>query len=159
MRIRGQPEIAKAFGVTVKTVAEWQAAGFPVAVHGKAHTPNEYDLPACIDWLVKREVTKVQGERPQDRLARAQAIRVEIDIAEAQKLLIPAAEVEPKWRAACVAAREQLLRARRRLVERLGRCKTVKERSEAVGEVHEAFLRTLANWRSASTDNADEAGA
>lgn len=80
-------------------------------------------------------------------LARAQRMRVEIDVAEAQKRLIPAALVEPKWRAACVAAREQLLRARRRLVERLGRCKTPKERDAAVGEEHEAFLRTLAQWR------------
>lgn len=155
MRITGQEQIAKAFGVAPKTIVAWQTDGFPVAVQGQRGIASEYDLPACIEWLVKREVTKVQGERPQDRLARAQAIRVEIDIAEAQKLLIPAADVEPKWRAACVAAREQLLRARRKLVDRLGRCKTVKERSEAVAEVHEQFLRTLANWRSASTDTGE----
>lgn len=157
MRIVGQHEIAKAFGVTGTTIVSWQEQGFPVAVQGKRGIPNEYNLPACIDWLVRREVTKVAGERPQDRLARAQAMRVEIDIAEAQKRLIPAEDVEPKWRAACVAAREHLLRARRRLVEQLGRCKTAKERSDAVGEVHDAFLRTLADWRGAADDAEDEA--
>src|ERR1043165_7719237 len=119
MRIRGQPEIAKAFGVTVKTIAEWQAGGVPGAVHGKAHTPNEYDLPDCIAWYKDREVEKVRGEKPQDRLARAQAIRVEMEIAKDRKILIPAAEVEPRLRAVFVAAREELLRARRRLGARL----------------------------------------
>lgn len=149
MRIVGQERIAEAFGVAPKTIVAWQGDGFPVAVQGARRLPNEYDLPACIEWLVKREVAKVQGERPQDRLARAQAIRVEIDIAEAQKRLIPADAVEPKWRAACVAARELLLRERRRLSSALGKTKTAKERDTILAEAHERFLRTLADWRSA----------
>ena len=149
MRIVGQERIAEAFGVAPKTIVAWQGDGFPVAVQGARRLPNEYDLPACIEWLVKREVAKVQGERPQDRLARAQAMRVEIDIAEAQKRLIPAEAVEPKWRAACVAARELLLRERRRLLAALSRAKTTKERDTMLTETHERFLRALADWRSA----------
>lgn len=152
-RIKGQENIAAAFGVAPKTIVEWQEHGFPIAVRGKRGVPSEYDLPACIDWLVKREVNKVQGERPQDRLARAQAIRVEIDIAEQQGLLIPATEVEPKWRAACVAAREQLLRERRRAVTALNKAKTPKERDAVLAAVHDRFLRTLADWRGAGDED------
>ena len=157
MRIVGQEQIAKAFGVAPKTIVAWQEDGFPVAVRGARRTPNEYDLPACIAWLVNREVGKVTGgESAKDRLARLQGDKIALDIAEAQGRLIPADQVEPKWRAACVAAREQLLRARRRLVERLGRCRDAKERTAAVDEVHASFLRTLSDWQAADDAEAVE---
>lgn len=157
MRIVGQERIAEAFGVAPKTIVEWQGNGFPVAVRGTRGIPSEYILPDCIRWLVNRDVAKVQGdESAKDRLARLQGDKIAIEIAEAQKLLIPAAEVEPLWRAACVAAREQLLRTQRGLVERLGRCKDPKARRTAVAERDEQFLRTLAAWQSVQDEGDDE---
>src|SRR5689334_17936697 len=102
MRVVGMEQIAAAFGVAPKTIVEWQGDGFPIAVRGRRGVPSEYDLPACIDWLVKREVGKVQGEPPRDRVFRLQGDEIAMRLAEKQRLLIPAAEVEPMWSAACV---------------------------------------------------------
>jgi phage terminase Nu1 subunit (DNA packaging protein) len=152
MRVIGQERIAEAFGVAPKTIVEWQGAGFPIAVRGTRGIPSEYDLPACITWLVEREKAKLQGESQRDRVYRLQGDEIAQRLAEKAKLLIPADQVEPKWRAACVAAREELLRARRRLVARLEKASTRQARDKAVAEVHAAFLRTLADWRGAGDE-------
>jgi len=149
MRVVGQERIAEAFGVAPKTIVEWQEAGFPIAVRGSRGIPSEYDLPACIDWLVKREVGKVQGESQRDRVFRLQGDEIAMRLAEKQKLLIPAAEVEPMWTAACVAAREQLQRSRRALARKLAKATDVKARERLIGEVHDEFLRTMADWAQA----------
>ena len=96
MHITGQENIAAVFGVAPKTIVEWQEQGFPVAVRGRPGVPSEYESEACIDWLVTREVKKVQLEKPQDRLARVQADKIEMENAERRGLLIPADQLEPK---------------------------------------------------------------
>ena len=146
MRIVGQETIADAFGVVPKTIVEWQEQGFPVAARGRPGVPSEYDLPACIEWLVQREVRKVQGESQRDRLFRLQGDKAELELAEKRGLLVPAEEVEPKLRSACIAARELLLRDSRKLadqVEGLDR----DAREALISSTHEEFLRHLANWR------------
>jgi terminase small subunit / prophage DNA-packing protein len=143
----GQQAVCEALGISRETLNVWQHEGLPVAQRGGPNRPSVYDSAAVIAWVVAREVAKASTERPQDRLARAQAIRVELDIAETQRRLLPASEVEPRWRAACAVARERLQEVRRGLVARLGRCSTAKERSEAVKAAHEAFLHYLADWR------------
>jgi phage terminase Nu1 subunit (DNA packaging protein) len=145
--------IAAAFGVAPKTIALWQREGFPVAVQGARRTPNQYDLPDCIAWYKDREVAKVQGERPQDRLARAQAIRVEIEIEEAQKRLIPADAVTPLWNAAVVAARELLDRSKRVLARKVAKESDPKVCERLVGQVHTEFLKTMAAWDDAPADD------
>ena len=107
MRIVGQSEIAAIFGVSARTVTEWQAAGMPVAVQGGPGTPGEYDAPACVRWLVEREVRKVQGESPKDRLARLQGDDLEMKLERERGKLIEAGAVEPMMRAAIVSARER----------------------------------------------------
>lgn len=153
MRIVGQEQIAAAFGVAPKTIVEWQERGFPIAVQGSRGIPNEYILPDCINWRVQDQVSKVKPEDQRERLARLQGDKVAMEIAEQQKLLIPAAAVEPKWRAACAAAREQLLRERRRAVAALNKAKTPKERDQVLAAVHDRFLRTLADWRGAGDED------
>ena len=151
MRIIGQEQVAEAFGVAPKTIVEWQEQGFPVAVRGRPGVPSEYDLPACIDWLVRREVTKVQGESPRDRVLRLQGDSLELELAQQRGKLVDVDSVEPSIQAAVVAARELLLRERRRLVLLLEGA-TSERRDELLAEVHEAFLRRLANWRAAVAD-------
>lgn len=156
MRIKGQETVAAAFGVAPKTIVMWQEEGFPVAVRGARGIASEYDLPACITWFTERAVRKAVTETPRDRLARAQAESVEFDLKQKRGQFVPVEVIEPKWTAAVVAAREQLLRTRRRIVEKVERAKTRKEREQAVGEEHEAFLRTLADWRGASEEEVAE---
>ena len=151
MRIVGQESVAEAFGVAPKTIVEWQEGGFPVAVRGRPGVASEYDLPGCIDWLVQREVRKVQGESQRDRVFRLQGDRLELDLAKERGLLVSAEAVEPKLRAACIAAREMLLREGRTLAEQMeGLARP--QREQLILAAHETFLRTLANWRGAQSE-------
>lgn len=147
MRVIGQERVAELFGVAPKTIVEWQEAGFPVAQRGGPGVPNEYDAPACIKWLVEREVRKVQGESPRDRLFRIQGDTAELELAEKRGRLVAADQLEPKWRSAVIAAREYLLRARRDLAARTGGVTDQRRREEIIDEVHQAFLRKLSGWR------------
>ncbi len=157
MRIVGQERIAEVFGVAPKTIVEWQEAGFPVAVRGGPGVPSEYESADCIAWMVKREVGKVQEESPRDRVFRLQADNLEIDLAEKRGRLIPVDAVEPKWRAACLAARESLLRERRRLAALLESAKDRQDRERLIAECHETFLRKLADWQNAGAEEDAEA--
>ena len=93
MRIVGQENIASVFGVAPKTIVEWQEQGFPVAMRGGPGVPSEYETEACINWLVDRELKKVQAEKPQDRLARVQADKIEMENMERRGLLISAEQL------------------------------------------------------------------
>jgi phage terminase Nu1 subunit (DNA packaging protein) len=145
VRIVGQENIASVFGVAPKTVVEWQEQGFPVALRGGPGVPSEYETEACIGWLVDREVKKVQAERPQDRLARVQADKIEMENAERRGQLIPADQLEPKLRAAMVAARAALRNEPARLArEVLG--KKPEESEALLSEAFDAFLVRLSQW-------------
>ncbi|MBI5785192.1 MAG: terminase small subunit, partial [Rhodocyclales bacterium] len=100
MRIIGQQSIADLFGVSRETIDTWQRHGLPVAVRGGPGVPSEYDTEACINWLIEREVKRVCEERPQDRLARVQADKIEMENAARRCLLIPADKLEPRLKAA-----------------------------------------------------------
>lgn len=154
MRVSGQENIAEVFGVAPKTIVEWQEQGFPVAVRGRPGVPSEYETEACIDWLVTREVKKVQSEKPQDRLARVQADKIEMENAERRGLLIPADQLEPQLKAAFVAAREAWLDAVPRLARELPA--DPDEREQMLQAEFESFLHQLADWAHAD-EEADDA--
>lgn len=148
MRIVGQESVADLFGVAPKTIVEWQAQGFPVAERGGPGVPSEYESAVCIKWLVAREVEKVQGETPRDRLFRLQADQLEMDLAVKRGQLIPANAVEPRLETAIVAAREQLLAEAPRLSMLVqGRDRAGAE--DLIIESFERFLTRLSQWQAA----------
>lgn len=156
MRIVGLEQIASAFGVAPKTVVEWQEHGFPVAVRGGPGVSNEYEAAACIRWLVEREVRKVQGESPKDRLARLQGDQLEMDLAERRGKLIEAAAVEPMMRAAIVSARERIRNEPARIAAALeGKDKV--EREAMLRELFDEALMKLARWQQPGTEFEEEA--
>lgn len=155
MRIVGQENIASIFGVTPRTITEWQAGGMPVAVQGGPGVPGEYDSEVCILWLVEREVRKVQGENPKDRLARLQGDALEIDLAERRGKLIDAAAVEPVMRAAIVAARERIRNEPARLAIAL-EGKTKAEREILLRELFGEVLGKLSQWQQADAEDNDD---
>lgn len=146
MRIIGQEQIADVLGVSAKTLVEWQEQGLPIAVRGKPGIPSEYEAADCVRWLVEREVKKVQGEKPQDRLARVQADKIELELAEKRGLLLPADQIEPKLRAAMVAAREMWRNEPARLAREVPG-KTIKEMEDLLALSYEAFLVKLSRWQ------------
>lgn len=155
MRIVGQESIADMFGVAAKTIVEWQEQGMPIAQRGRPGVPSEYDADACIDWYVQREVRKVQSERPQDRLARVQADKIEMENAEKRGLLIRADQLEPKLKAAFVAAREMWLEDARRLARELS--SDAQEREDSLLSAFETFLHRMADYQNADLDEEDDA--
>lgn len=156
MRVTGQEIIASVFGVAPKTVVEWQEQGFPIALRGGPGVPSEYETEACIGWLVDREVKKVQSERPQDRLARVQADKIEMENAEKRGLLIPAEQLEPKLRAAMVAAREAWRNEPSRLAREV-QGKTAEEVENFLSTAFNSFLVRLSRWPDAQVlDDAEE---
>ncbi len=154
LRIVGQENIALVFGVAPKTIVDWQAQGFPIAVRGGPGVASEYESAVCIAWLVDREMKKIQAERPQDRLARVQADKIEMENAERRGLLINAEQLEPKLRAAYVFARETWLDEVPRILRDLQDNPITGEgllRAEC-----EAFLNRLADWAHADHEQEDE---
>ncbi len=145
-RVVGQESIAQVFGVAPKTVVEWQEDGFPIALRGGPGVPSEYETEACIYWLVNREVRKVQGESPRDRLFRLQADDLEIAQAEKKQLLIRADSLEPRLRSAVVSARELLMRSAAPISGQMEGCDR-RKREQLLRDLFEAFLRRLADWR------------
>lgn len=155
MRIIGQESIADVFGVAPKTIVEWQEQGFPVAQRGGPGVPSEYETKECIIWMVERELRKIREEKPQDRLARVQADKIEMENAERRGMLIPADQLEPKLKAAFVFAREGWLDAVRRLARELPA--DVREREAMLQGEFEGFLHRLADWAHAGQDIEDDA--
>lgn len=152
MRIVGQTEIAKIFGVSARTITEWQAGGMPVAVQGGPGVPGEYDSTACVRWLVDREVRKVQSESPKDRLARLQGDDLEIKLAHQRGKLIETAAVEPAMRAAIVSARERLRNEPARVAVQLDGLDR-QARETVLRELFDEVLNKLARWQQVGTDD------
>jgi len=158
MRIVGQAEIAALFGVSARTITEWQAAGLPVAVQGGPGVPGQYDAPACVRWLVEREVRKVQGESPKDRLARLQGDDLEMKLERERGKLIEAGAVEPMMRAAIVSARERIRNEPARIAVALEGM-TKAEREALLRELFDDVLTKLSRWQQVgATDGDEEAG-
>ncbi|MBC2731368.1 terminase small subunit [Thiobacillus sp.] len=151
-RIVGQERIAEVFGVAPKTIVDWQEQGFPIAVRGGPGVPSEYESADCIRWYVEREVKKIQSESPNDRLSRVKADAIEMDNAERRGKLIPSDLLEPKLKAAFVAAREKFLDAVPRLARELPA--ELGARETMLQAELEAFLARLADWQKA--ENVEE---
>ncbi len=155
MHVIGQENIASVFGVAPKTIVEWQEQGFPVAVRGGPGVPSEYETEACINWLVDRELKKVQAEKPQDRLARVQADKIEMENMERRGLLISAEQLEPKLQAAFMMAREAWLEAVPRLAREIP--SDARLRESMLQTEFESFLHRLADWAHADQIEEDDA--
>lgn len=153
MRIIGQEQIAEVFGVAPKTIVEWQEQGFPIAIRGQRGVASEYETEPCIAWLVAREVGKVQGdESPRDRVYRLQGDALERDALEKAGLLVHVDQIEPKWRAAVLSAREFLMREPAPLASRLQGLQR-RQVEEVLRSSFDEFLRRLAAWRHADEDD------
>ena len=153
MKVQGIAGLCEIFGCSHQAIAEWQEQGMPVLERGGPNRASVFESVDVHQWLVDRQVSKVQGgESPRDRVFRLQGDALELEMAEKRGALIPATEIEPKLLAAVIAAREGLLRERRRLAALLDGVSDRRRREEILGQVHEAFLRRLSMWRQAGDE-------
>jgi hypothetical protein len=155
MKITSQQSIADVFGVTRETIDTWQNQGMPVEVRGGPGVPSIYDSAVCIAWRVESEVKKLHGERPQDRLARVQADKIEMENAERRGLLIPADQLEPKLRAAMIAAREAWRNEPARLAHE-AQGKSPQDMESLLAAAFDAFLLRLSRWPDAGAGDLDD---
>lgn len=155
IRIKSQDAIANLFGVSRETINTWQQDhGFPVALRGGPGVPSEYDSADCIRWRIQLELERAQAETPTSRLARAKAEAQEMANAEKRGTLVPVALLEPKLKAAAVAARERLLDAVPRVARELP---TELDAREAMLQAEFAtFLRWMADWRNSGDDEEED---
>jgi hypothetical protein len=161
LRIVGQEQIASMFGITIKSVNEWQQQGMPIALRGEfaGGVPNEYESSECIAWYLERELAKVRGESQADRLRRVQADAQEMANAEKRRELVPVSQIEPTMRAAMIAAREAWRNEPGRLVRLAGLKADKAARFEAaLQDAFDAFLVRVSRWRDAKPvdDEAEE---
>lgn len=150
-KVVNQTELAEIHGVTDVTLWNWQKEGMPVLKVSTRGLANEYEVPKTIEWRVAREVKKVREESPRDMLYREQTKFVQLQIAEKQGALVPAAEVEQKYERLVVNARQRLLQLPPLLHGRLD--------SAALAQLEEAIhgaLRELASY--GSSERTDHQG-
>lgn len=125
----------------------------PVLERGGPNKPSAFESADVHRWLLDRAVAKANGgESPRDRVFRLQGDNLELEMAEKRGRLVDADQIEPKMRAAIVAAREGLLRERRRLAALLEGVTDRRRREDIIGHAHETFLRRLATWRDAGEE-------
>lgn len=104
-----QTELAEIVGVTDVTLWQWQKDGMPVLERNLRGQSNKYDTAEVVVWMIQREVKKVREESPRDMLYREQTKLVQLQIAEKERALVPAAEIEPLYARLVMAARQRLL--------------------------------------------------
>ena len=100
-----QLQLAETFGVSDRTIRQWQNEGLPV--ENQAHGGNCYRLSDCIEWVVQRRVgNDLIFEKT--RLARFQADKTEVEIRLLQLQLLNSVDVEYKWSTIRDELREQV---------------------------------------------------
>ena len=89
-----QQQLAQTFGVSDRTIRQWQNEGLPVEL--QAHGGNRYQLSDCIEWVVQRRVgNDMIFEKT--RLARFQADKTELETKLLQQKLLQTNLVNITW--------------------------------------------------------------
>ena len=100
-----QQQLAETFGVSDRTIRQWQNEGLPVEL--QAHGGNRYRLSDCIEWVVRRRFgNELVFEKT--RLTKAQADKTEVEIRLLQLQLLNSVDVEYTWSTIRDELREQV---------------------------------------------------
>ena len=104
-----QQQLAQTFGVSDRTIRQWQNEGLPV--EKQAHGGNRYRLSGCIEWVVRRRFgNDLIFEKT--RLTKAQADKTEVEIRLLQLQLLNSVDVESTWSTIRDELREEVERYR-----------------------------------------------
>lgn len=92
--IVGKKQLAEFFGVTLRTISEWQSNDtFPILRRNAGRGGNQYETKDVLEWYVQYRIDSDSHSlmRERARLAALQADAQELRNAEARQELIPAA--------------------------------------------------------------------
>jgi hypothetical protein len=90
MKVAGRDKLALIFGVTSRTINDWEIKGMPHTSRGKGHA-IQYETADCINWRVSGSRTGLQAEK--ERLTREQADAKEIENEQQRGELVPQRKV------------------------------------------------------------------
>ncbi len=140
-----QTELSEILGVSDVTIWEWQKQDppLPMARRGERGQQNLYDTADVIAWMVARAEARARTDKPQDRLARAQAERVELENEKTRGELVPASEVEPVWRERVLTAAAYMVGRASRLAAILEATPSIEQKRQVLKEEDAAFLTKL----------------
>jgi phage terminase Nu1 subunit (DNA packaging protein) len=115
--ICNKSKLADILGVTQTTLTMWQREGLPFAT--KRGRDNAYETSDVIDWLLKRERTKLSRaatesggidiDHEKARKERALADKHEMDLSLRRGELLEASDVERVWLSRITAAKTRLM--------------------------------------------------
>ena len=131
-------EAAAFFGVSVQALDGWFNRGCPIAEQDAHGRIKAVDLSAMARWRIGLAEGNLDADRA--RLARAQAERTELDLAELQGQVVRTDEVVAAWSAEVARARTRLLS----LPNKLGpQCRSAATDAAAAGLIEAEVLQAL----------------
>jgi phage terminase Nu1 subunit (DNA packaging protein) len=102
--------LAEFLGFSEEALSTWQSEGLPIAKVGSRGQSHEYETAAVVAWMLDRERRRARADNPKDELYRSQKRLVDLNVAERERVLVNAAEVEQLYGGLVVAMRTRLLR-------------------------------------------------
>lgn len=156
-RIVNQRELAETLDISQKSLSLWAKEGMPVVLETENGLQNQYDTAAVHRWCIARELAKGAKDDDKNRLARLQGDKIEMELAEKRRDLIPAAEVEPAWTSMVLAARQALLSLPKSLASLMAQTEDPDVARDLLEEAIEEVLQKLGSDDQRSAGAADEA--
>lgn len=143
-KIVNQTQLAEFLGTSDVTLWQWQKEGLPIKTRNLRGLSNEYDTADVVKWLVARAEKKASGgETQEQRLKRVQADKIEMEIAQLRQELVPAADIEARWAAMIMAARNRLLSMPGQLAELLEIAQGASAKRDVLIEEFDKVLQEL----------------
>ena len=157
MALVNKAQLADLLGYAERSLTEWQEEGMPIArradMRGQA---NEYDSASVVSWLLERAIRKAKAENPKDELYRSQTRLNQLKLAEMERTLVDAAEVEAEYARMILNARQQLLQLADRLAPELDAAAGEERKRELLGAAILEALKSLSQYE--AMGSGDDAG-
>ena len=140
-----QQQLAQIFGVSDRTIRQWQNEGLPVEL--QAHGGNRYRLSDCIEWVVRRRFgNELTCEKT--RLTLAMATKTELETKLLQQQLLQTNLVNITWGMFRQDLKEKVRAITEQLTDELLQQKTS---VDCKTQIKEVFSKALADLSSIET--------
>jgi len=166
LTIVNKKELAELLGKSERTLTDWQKKDnpLPIWIDGVRGSTNQYDTVEVINWLIARDVSKAFGDGPNvdgefldsdqqlARLRKAQADKVEIEVALLEGRVLDAEDVQLAFGKIDSEVKSAFLSMPSRMAPVLIKIRSVKEMTRAIKE---DVLQTLGKLSSVDDGDID----
>lgn len=157
-------QLSKVFAKDERTIARWLEDGLPCEVKGRGGRPSMYSLPACVEWVIHREL-QAQGGAEDGKLS-PQVERAKLDQRRREELeikiqvrrgeLVEAAAVRSEFADLAVAVRARLRAIPDAVADQLAGLTPAASKALLLARIDDA-LRELARGETAELQSAEPA--